>query len=134
MNLVSEESEEMIRPSATMLLACFAAVVPSAASAQDRASVVPDMKVLLDNSCVRVQRHDVGVGGTIPMHSHPGYVVHTLSAFRAQITLPDGTKRISDRKKGETYWNPPISHSVKNLGKTPIHNLIVEIKPGGKCQ
>ena len=117
-----------------MSVLCLAAMAPAASIAQDRATVVPDMKVLLNNDCVRVQRHDVGVGGSIPMHSHPAYVVHTLSAFRALITLPDGKRRISDRKAGETYWNPPISHSVRNLGKTPIRNLIVEIKPGGKCQ
>ena len=124
----------MIRPIEMTFLTLFAAMLSSSASGQDRALVVPDMKVLLSNSCVRVQRHDVGVGGFIPMHSHPAYLVYTLNAFKAQITLSDGTKRISERKAGEAYWNRPISHSVKNLGKTPIHNLIVEIKPGGKCQ
>lgn len=124
----------MTRPIGLALLACFAGTIATASSGQDRAVVVPDMKVLLNNDCVRVQRHDVDVGGSIPMHSHPAYVVYTLNAFKAQITLPDGTQRISERKAGEAYWNPPISHSVKNLGTTPIHNLIVEIKPGGKCQ
>jgi quercetin dioxygenase-like cupin family protein len=102
-------------------------------SAQDRATVIPGMKVLLDNECVRVQYHDVGVGQTAPMHSHPNYVVYTLRPFRARIRLKDGTQRISQRKAGEAYWNPPITHSVENLGKTPIHNLIVELKPGGSC-
>lgn len=124
----------MTKPIRLVLLTSIAVAVSTSAPGQDRASVVPDMKVLLSNDCVRVQRHDVGVGGTIPMHSHPAYVVYALNAFKAQITLPDGTRRISQRKAGEAYWNPPISHSVKNLGKTPIHNLIVEIKPGGKCQ
>lgn len=116
------------------IITIAASLVALPSSAQDRALVVPDMKVLLNNDCVRVQRHDVEVGGTIPMHSHPAYVVYTLNDFKAEITLRDGTKRISERKAGEAYWNPPISHSVKNLGNTPIHNLIVEIKPGGKCQ
>ena len=68
------------------------------------------------------------------MHSHPAYVVYVLRSFKARIRLPDGTERISQRKAGEAYWNPPITHSVQNLGKTPIHNLIMELKPGGKCQ
>jgi len=103
------------------------------AIAQDRATVVPGMKVLLDNDCVRVQYHDVAVGQTVPMHSHPNYVVYTLRPFKARITLQDGTQRISQHKAGEAYWNPPITHSVENLGKTPIHNLIVELKPGPSC-
>jgi beta-alanine degradation protein BauB len=115
------------------IISIAAAFVAQPSSALDRALVVPDMKVLLNNDCVRVQRHDVEVGGTIPMHSHPAYVVYTLNDFKAEITLPYGTKRISERKAGEAYWNPPISHSVKNLGNTPIQNLIVEIKPGGTC-
>jgi hypothetical protein len=41
------------------------------AMAQDRATIVPGMKVLLENACVRVQYHDVAVGQTVPMHSHP---------------------------------------------------------------
>jgi hypothetical protein len=106
----------------------------SASSAQDRAAIVPGMKVLLNNDCARVQYHDVGVGKTIPMHSHPAYIVYTLRPFKARIRLPDGTTRISQHKAGEAYWNPPITHSVANIGRTPIHNLIVEMKPGGRCK
>jgi hypothetical protein len=39
-------------------------------------AVVADMKVLLQNKQVRVQFHDVAVGETTPMHSHPAYVAH----------------------------------------------------------
>lgn len=113
---------------------CIAAVLPVASSAQDRLTVVPGMPVLLNNDCVRVQRHDVPVGGSIPMHDHPAYVVYTLNPFKARITLADGTQRISQRKAGEAYWNVPISHSVENIGTSEIHNLIIEIKPGSKCQ
>ena len=38
------------------------------AVAQDRATVVPGMKVLLENACVRVQYHDVAVAQTVPLH------------------------------------------------------------------
>ena len=110
------------------------AAAPTWVTAQDRATVVPGMKVLLDNDCVRVQYHDVAVGQKVPMHSHPNYVVYTLNPFKARITLPDGTQRISQRKAGEAYWNEALSHSVENIGRTDIHNLIVEMKPGGKCQ
>ena len=113
---------------------CFGAAMATWAKAQDRASVVPGMKVLFENDCVRVQYHDVAVGGKVPMHSHPAYIVYTLKPFKARITLPDGTERISEHQAGEAYWNPPITHAVENLGNADIHNLIVELKPGGKCQ
>ena len=102
--------------------------------APDRIAAVPQTKVLMENQCVRVQYHDAAAGETIPMHTHPNYIVYTLKAFRARIRLPDGTQRISDRKAGEAYWNEAITHSVENLGTTDIHNLIVELKPGGSCR
>jgi quercetin dioxygenase-like cupin family protein len=102
--------------------------------AQDRVAVVPGMEVLFENECVRVQYHDVAVGQKVPMHSHPNYIVYTLKPFKARITLPDGTQRISEHKAGEAYWNEALSHSVENIGDTDIHNLIVELKPGGRCQ
>ena len=102
--------------------------------AQDRVAIVPQTKVLFENDCVRVQYHDVAVGQKVPMHSHPNYVVYTLKSFKARITLPDGTQRISERKAGEAYWNEALSHSVENIGSSDIHNLIVELKPGGRCQ
>jgi hypothetical protein len=73
------------------------------------------------------------VGKTIPMHSHPSYVVYTLKPFEARITLPDGTTRISKREAGVAYWNEPITHSVENLGTSDIHNLIIELKHGTSC-
>jgi len=112
-----------------MVLAGLATLVV----AQDRATVVPGMKVLLEHECVRVQYHDAAVGETIPMHSHPNYIVYTLEPFKARIRLKDGTQRISERQGGEAYRNEPITHSVENLGTTPIHNLIVELKPRASC-
>lgn len=118
---------------ALIITVLVAVLTATYAPAQDRATMVPGMKVLLDNACVRVQYHDVAVGETIPMHSHPNYVVYVLKTFRARITLPDGTQRISARNEGEAYWNEPISHSVENIGTDSIHNLIVELKSGKSC-
>ncbi|GAC1478621.1 MAG: hypothetical protein NVS1B4_22510 [Gemmatimonadaceae bacterium] len=124
----------MPRLVAAFSLIVVASLSPATTHAQDRAKVVPGMPVLLDNECVRVQYHDVGVGETIPMHSHPSYIVYTLAPFRARIRLADGTVRVSDRKGGEAYWNAPITHSVENLGTAPVHNLIIEMKPGTACR
>ena len=117
-----------------VLVALAIVTIAGLSLAQDRREVVPGMKVLLENDCVRVQYHDVPVGQTIPMHSHPNYVVYTLKPFEARITLPDGTTRTSKREAGVAYWNEPITHSVQNLGASDIHNLIIELKSGASCQ
>ncbi len=103
------------------------------ALAQDRAAVVSDMKVLLENECVRMQFHDVAVGEKTPMHSHPRYAVYVFNSYKARITLADGSQRISDHKAGDAFWMEASQHVVENIGDTPIHNLVVELKPGSLC-
>ena len=124
----------MIRLFKVIVAPAYLGTLPTALAAQAHAPAVPGMKVLLENDCVRVRYHDFAVGQSVPMHSHPAYVGYALEPFKALITLPDGSQRIVEHKVGEAYWSPPITHSVKNIGKGPIRNLIVEIKPGGKCQ
>lgn len=104
--------------------------------AQDRAATVPGMKVLLENARVRVQYHDVAVGETVPMHSHPAYVAYVIAPYKARLRTKDGAERMVDRQPGDVFWGEPTTHTVENLGTVPIHNLIVELKdaPGAPAQ
>jgi quercetin dioxygenase-like cupin family protein len=97
---------------------------------QDRATVVKDMKVLLENERVRVQFHDVKVGEKTPFHSHPSYVAYVFSPYKARFVLPDGSMKTAERKAGDVFFSGPVTHTVENIGNTPIHNLIVELKGG----
>ena len=47
------------------MISIAATLAAQPSSAQDRALVVPDMKVLLNNDCVRVQRHDVDLASCL---------------------------------------------------------------------
>jgi quercetin dioxygenase-like cupin family protein len=105
-------------------------VTAGSARSQDRAVAVPGMKVLLENARVRVQYHDVAVGGRAPLHSHPAYVAYVLKPFKARLRLADGSERVVERKPGDVFFSEPVTHSVENLGETDIHNLIVELKDG----
>lgn len=97
-------------------------------SSQDRAAVIPDMKILLQNDRVRVQFHDVKIGETTSMHSHPAYVAYVFSAYTARAVLADGTEVRLARKAGDVFYGEPVTHRIVNTGTTPIHNLIVELK------
>ena len=99
---------------------------------QDRAAAVPDMKVLLQNERVRVQFHDVGVGEKTPMHSHPAYVAYVFNAYTGKVILANGTEVPLSRKAGDVFYGEPVTHQIVNTGKTPIHNLIVELKEASK--
>jgi beta-alanine degradation protein BauB len=109
-------------------LACGLVLGFSAARAQDRALAVPGMKVLLENAKVRVQFHDVAVGETVPMHSHPSYVAYVIKPYKARLEQADGTEKLVDRQPGDVFWGEPVTHTVENLGTNDIHNLIVELK------
>ena len=95
---------------------------------QDRAAAVPDMKVLLQNERVRVQFHDVAPGETTPMHSHPSYVAYVFNEYTGKNILADGKESPLARKPGDVFYSGPVTHRIVNTGKTPIHNLIVELK------
>lgn len=109
----------------TMMLA-----FTSSSSSQDRAKVIPEMKVLLQNERVRVQFHDVKVGETTPMHSHPAYVAYVFNAYTGKNILADGTETLLSRKPGDVFYSGPVTHRIVNTGNTPIHNLIIELKEG----
>jgi beta-alanine degradation protein BauB len=104
------------------------ALTDASSSSQDRAAAVPDMKVLLQNERVRVQFHDVAVGETTPMHSHPAYVAYVFNAYTGKAVLADGAEVPLARKPGDVFYSGPVTHRIVNTATTPIHNLIVELK------
>jgi mannose-6-phosphate isomerase-like protein (cupin superfamily) len=106
----------------------FVLLTSAPSGSQDRAAAVPEMKVLLQNERVRVQFHDVAVGETTPMHSHPAYVAYVFNPYTGKAILADGTEIPVARKPGDVFYSGPVTHKIANTGTTPIHNLIVELK------
>lgn len=109
-------------------LGLFVARLHVSARHQDRAAVIPEMKVLFENEYVRVQFHDVKVGETTVMHAHPAYVAYVFNQYTGKAILANGTEVPLSRQPGEVFYNGPTTHKIMNTGKKPIHNLIVELK------
>ena len=110
------------------ILGLFVPVLRVSSMSQDRAAVIPDMKVLLENENVRVQFHDVKVGETTAMHGHPAYVAYVFNAYTGKAVMADGAEVPLARKPGDVFYSGPATHKIVNTGNTPIHNLIVELK------
>jgi hypothetical protein len=110
------------------ILSWFLPRVHGSPVGQDRAAVIPDMKVLLENEHVRVQYHDVKIGEATAMHGHPAYVAYVFNAYTAKAILANGTEIPLARKPGEVFYSGPATHKIVNTGNTAIHNLIVELK------
>lgn len=96
--------------------------------AQDRKTVDPSMKILLENEYVRVQEHFIRPGQKVEMHSHPHYVVYATTDWKARFTYPDGTIREGAGKAGSAAFSEPLAHAVENIGSAEQRNIVVELK------
>ena len=109
-------------------------VLGSAASlrAQDVAVVNPKtIRIKLDNAHVRVLEATIKPGYKEKQHSHPASIVYVLSGGKARNHLPDGTTSEATYTAGQTVYREPVTHWAENIGKTTLHLIIVELKPGG---
>ena len=110
-------------------------IVRETATAQDVTKVAPDKyKVLLENERVRVLEYRAKAGDKTPMHSHPAYLVHSLSSGKAKFTSPDGKTTERDLKAGQVTWNEGETHASENAGSTEAHVILVELKEPPKTK
>ena len=113
-----------------VLLATLALVVATkTAMAQDQVKVAPNnTKVLLENDRVRVLDVQTKPGEKLAMHSHPAYLVYSLSTSKAKFTSPDGKTTEGELKAGAVNWHEAETHAVENVGTTDSHVLVIELK------
>ena len=84
--------------------------------------------MLLDNHRVRVLELRLAPGESEPMHSHPDYLVYVVSPAIMRMTSADGGTKVVELTAGQLSLGPPTTHSGENVGKTTLHELIVELK------
>ena len=106
-----------------------ALMVCTAAGAHDPAQTDGDKyAVKFENERVRVLEYRDRPGERTREHSHPAFVVYAVSPFKRKITLPDGKAMIREFKAGEILWSEAQAHIGENIGDTPTHVIMVEIK------
>jgi quercetin dioxygenase-like cupin family protein len=113
----------------TILLTLFAGLAASAGWAQDAVHTDGDKyRVILENDCVRVLDYRDRPGDRTHAHRHPDFVLYALAPFRRTLTLPDGKALRREFKAGDVMWSDAQTHVGENVGDTPTHVLIVELK------
>jgi beta-alanine degradation protein BauB len=96
---------------------------------RDPAKLAPDLyKVALENDRVRVLDIRMKPGDKSPEHSHPAYVMYSLSDAKAKFTNPDGTSEEVEVEAGQTVWRDAETHAVENVGTTEAHILNIELR------
>jgi beta-alanine degradation protein BauB len=116
----------------TSIITALAALATSAV-AQDAVQTDGDKyKVILENACVRVLDYQDAAGEKTHQHTHPAFVLYALSPFKRTLTLPDGKVLRREFKVGDVMWSEAQTHIGENIGETPTHVMIVELKEAGK--
>jgi oxalate decarboxylase/phosphoglucose isomerase-like protein (cupin superfamily) len=85
--------------------------------------------VLWENDHVRIVEHSMQPGDREPMHTHPEMLAYVMEDSKLLVTESDGTAIEVELTKGEFQQLPDWTHSIKNIGDTPLHTLLVELKP-----
>ncbi|MBU1235502.1 MAG: cytoplasmic protein [Gammaproteobacteria bacterium] len=111
------------------------AALSNSALAQDAVKTDGDKyKVILENACVRVLDYQDVPGERTHRHAHPAFVLYALTPFKRTLTLPDGKVLRREFKAGDVMWSEPQTHIGENVGETPTHVVIMELKQsGGAC-
>jgi len=115
----------MLKPIALLALS----FVGTVAYAQDPIRTDGDKyKVIFENERVRVLEYRDQPGEKTEQHYHPAFVLYALSPFQRTITLPDGKVMTREFKAGDLLWSDAQSHVGANVGQTPTHVIMVELK------
>jgi hypothetical protein len=51
-----------------------------------------------------------------------------VSGGTLRITMPDGNRSDVDFRTGDTLDRPPVTHATENVGRTPLHAILFELK------
>jgi quercetin dioxygenase-like cupin family protein len=106
-----------------------ALLTSGAVLAQDAAVVNPTtVHVRLDNPSVRVLESTLDPGQKEKVHSHPACVVYVISGGKIRSHLADGKVVDGELVTGATLYREPVTHWTENIGTTPIHVILTELK------
>jgi hypothetical protein len=113
------------------ILLVVAGVAVACTSARAADPVVTDgdkYKVRFENDRVRVLEYRDLPGQKTKQHYHPRFVLFALSPFKRTITLPDGKVLTREFKAGDMLQSEGQTHIGENIGDTPTHVIMIEMK------
>ncbi len=97
-------------------------------ASMDAVKVSPDIyKVKNDTMGIRVLEITSKPGQSTVMHSHPDAGLYVIEPGTGEFTDKDGKKATMNMDKGMAGIIPAVTHSVKNVGKTTMHAILVEV-------
>lgn len=84
-------------------------------------------RTLWENDLVRVLEYTDEPGDRTTAHDHPNSVMVTLSSFSRRLSAGDRVFETA-LDSGQAVWLPAQRHSGENIGDTPTHTILIELK------
>jgi beta-alanine degradation protein BauB len=113
----------------TAMVALASNVLCWGASAADPLDTDGDKyKLRFENDRVRVLEYRDLPGEKTKQHYHRPFVLFAITPFKRTVTLPDGKVLRREFKAGEMLQSEAQTHIGENVGDTPTHVLIIEMK------
>jgi len=84
-------------------------------------------RTLWENDDVRVLEYRDSPGQETTPHGHPNSVLVTLTDFDRRLSSGERSRDVS-LAAGSAVWLPAQTHSGKNIGTTPTHTILIELK------
>lgn len=99
---------------------------------QDVSRTAPEVaKLLLDNDYIRVIEVNLQPGEEIKTHRGIARIIYSLNPYTIKYNTDEFKNDSSTQKTfepGYTHWHESGSHSLVNIGETPMRDLIFEFK------
>lgn len=87
-------------------------------------------RVVMENDRVRVLEYRDEPGDRSIPHAHPDSVMVTDSAFKRRLIEGDRSVDV-ELEAGTIRWLDAQEHSGENIGTTPTHVFLIELKEAG---
>lgn len=91
-------------------------------------TISPDLyKQLSDTLNIRILEGTYKPGDASIIHAHPDFALYVLEGSTVELTSMDGNKQNIEFKKDMAVVLPAETHSAKNIGKTTLRLIVVEV-------
>lgn len=84
-------------------------------------------RTLWENDDVRVLEYRDQPGQETTPHAHPNSVMVTLTDFERRLSMAGQSREVA-LSSGSAIWLPAQTHTGANIGSTPTHTILIELK------
>jgi quercetin dioxygenase-like cupin family protein len=123
----------LAEPDSASIAATQADNVPKFDTSKSVTAISPDLyRELADTLNIRMVEGVYKPGDSSIMHQHPDFAMYVVKGGLVELTSKDGVKQNVEFKDNMSVIMPMDTHSAKNVGKTTLRLIVVEVnRPRG---